>query len=331
VPWTSITFSEDAILGSGSFGVICRGTAKQIDKKGEKEIPVAVKVLKAQSSKVSKSTLILGGSQMSSCYQKLFIREIETLSRIDHPCCARFFSYNIMGGYAYAMELLHISLHDVLSYASRGTPYCYSKPDGTRIEWNDTRRSIVAFGIAAGMCHLHDRKVIHRDLKSLNVMLDDDLFPRITDFGLSKVMEYGPSVVRNITMTGGQGTELYMAPEMFNEASNYTTAVDVYAYGSVFYEIITGDLPWHENGNPCYELREIWKRVLEGQTPPIPNYVNAQHKSLLEACWERDPERRPTFRQMVAFDPMFWEFNDVGTDEFLDYREKMIALLDNAE
>lgn len=110
-------------------------------------------------------------------------------------------------------------------------------------EWCPTKKLIIIYGIASGMAYMHSHKVIHRDLKPQNVLLDEFLNPKISDFGLSKITDF-LSISMNIqSQRGLKGTPIYMAPEiLLNE--NYSTASDVYAFAFVLYELFTLESPY---------------------------------------------------------------------------------------
>lgn len=98
---------------------------------------------------------------------------------------------------------------------------------------------IILIGIALGMDHLHNHAIIHRDLKFHNVLLNDDLTPKICDFGESKSFSN--------ELDNGQceivGTPFFMAPEIIN-GNHYSYPVDVYSFGILVHEILTGKLPF---------------------------------------------------------------------------------------
>jgi serine/threonine-protein kinase CTR1 len=159
-------------------------------------------------------------------------------------------------------------------------------------------------GVASGLEYLHSRSppIFHRDLKSSNVLIDDNGKSKLIDFGLSK------SDITMKTMTletksgkgGLQGTPKYMAPEIFESMDNYTQNSEVYSFGILTWEVLTGRVPW-EGLN---EFNIITKVSLKHERPsPLPEDVDAKLISLLTAMWHRDPNERPTFKVILeAFD-----------------------------
>ena len=152
--------------------------------------------------------------------------------------------------------------------------------------------------IAEGMCYLHHEapiRVIHRDLKSSNILIreaveNDDMRDKtlkITDFGLAK--EY-----HTTTQNSMAGTYPWMSPEVIREG-RHSTASDVWSYGVVVWELLTGETPFKgmDIMAVAYQVG-IGKRTL-----PIPSSCPAEWKDLITACWERDPERRPNFPDIL--------------------------------
>ena len=148
--------------------------------------------------------------------------------------------------------------------------------------------------IAAGMATVHSFNVVHRDLKPENVLCRSPLAAenadlcKITDFGTSRVAEN----VFALTMTKGQGTPLYMAPEMLGGHRHYTKAVDVYSYG------VLGSVVWNDGQQPYAEQRfrsplDLQNAVLAGCRPQLP--ADCPIAPLIRQCWSPNPADRPPF------------------------------------
>jgi serine/threonine protein kinase len=173
------------------------------------------------------------------------------------------------------------SVDTVLRKAKRNEP-----PKG----WNFTRKYITVVGIAAGMQYLHSRDIIHRDLKPANVLLNNNFEPFIADFGFAKLTDQK----RTLAMSMVGGTPLYMAPEI-DDTADYGFAVDVYAFGVLVYEIMTGEEPYKELRGPL----AIHKAVRAGRRPPIPNSLPKDLRQLIERCWAQEPKDRPPFDEII--------------------------------
>ena len=154
----------------------------------------------------------------------------------------------------------------------------------------------ISLDIAYGLKHLHERHIIHRDLKSMNVLLDDKLNAKICDFGLAKVKIQSQSTA---TMGGSAGTILWMAPELFGMRVKNTEKSDVYALGMVLYELLTHKLPFADflEGKKAEYVVPVWLK--DGERPEIPSYGDRIFKDLIEQCWHQDSGTRPTAEQVA--------------------------------
>lgn len=177
-------------------------------------------------------------------------------------------------------------------------------------KWNDTLTLINIYGVASGMAYLHKNHIIHRDMKPENVLLDANFYPRITDFGLSKILDADPN-----HQSMKAGTPQYMAPEIIN-GTNYNTSVDVYAYGVIIYELITKTFAYSN-----LPLMQVINKVTYGYRPTIPEDVPAAYRELIESCWAQNSCDRPSFNDIVEkveSDPAFIT-ETVNRDQFIDY------------
>ena len=154
----------------------------------------------------------------------------------------------------------------------------------------------IATDIAFGLTYLHDRGIIHRDLKSMNVLLDDNLNAKISDFGLAKVKTQSQLIA---TMGGCVGRILWMAPELFGRKAKNTEKSDVYALGMVLYELLTHKLPFQDDlvGKKPEAVIPDWLK--NSERPDIPNYGDRSFKELIEQCWHQDSGTRPTAEQVA--------------------------------
>lgn len=143
----------------------------------------------------------------------------------------------------------------------------------------------IIYEICNAMMYIHKMKIIHRDLKTTNILIDKNKHVKICDFGISKMMN-GTSTT---SFTHGVGTFLYMAPELFQPDSICDKKIDVYAFGVVVYFILTkGKYP-----NNC--------GTGNLDKAKIPKYINKVSMSLIKNCWYHSPEKRPSFRQIIKF------------------------------
>jgi serine/threonine protein kinase len=165
------------------------------------------------------------------------------------------------------------------------------------------------------MAYLHSLNIVHRDLKPANILLDENFFPRIADFGLAKVI----SLENALAMTMNKGTPAYMAPELTDEAfqlEDMFGAIDVFAFGMLLWEMVAEVPPFADKykDNP-YKLT---MDIQEGKRPPIPDQMTAEMAELVKQCWEGVPEDRPVFEDMLN-SPGDFLFAEADENEYGDF------------
>ncbi|KAH0795363.1 TKL family protein kinase [Histomonas meleagridis] len=246
---------EEKQIGSGVSSNVFYGTLKSTKEK------VAIKKFKYK----------LTGSRFRS-----FQREVTTLATTIHDTLLRFIGVTETPPYCIVTEWMPGgNLYNELHKRKKLTP---------------TQLTIVAYDIARGMNFLHKHQIIHRDLKSLNVLLDDKGRAKICDFGSSK--KFGKTEI----MTVNVGTPYWMAPELLSGHQNYDTKVDVYSYGIVLWEILFHKTPY----NGCDHLEVIHSVLDNDARPSFPGiWFPEELEDLINSCWERDPRNRPTFSTIL--------------------------------
>ena len=182
--------------------------------------------------------------------------------------------------------------------------------------WDDTKKLINIYGIACAMKYLHEQSVLHRDLKPDNVLLDEYLYPKITDFGLSRTYNR-ERVSEHITST--LGTPIYVSPEIW-DCNDHSCASDVYAFAFIVYEIITLEKPL-KNFKNLYQIRS--EVLYKHYRPKFDVPIASCYKKLIELCWLQNDFVRPTFNDIVnelKTNPDFITKN-IDFDEFVLYTE----------
>lgn len=146
------------------------------------------------------------------------------------------------------------------------------------------------YDASSGIAYLHERKppIIHQDIKPANILINDDGRYAITDFGIS-----AQSGHRNNDLFEGNscGTVAYMAPERFAEDAQPNAASDVWALGATFYEIITGHVPFGEEGGSA--------QTSDVAVPKIKEKIDKNIKRLIYSCLEYDANKRPTAKDVL--------------------------------
>jgi serine/threonine protein kinase len=219
-----------------------------------------------------------------------FCRELGILMKLRHPHLVLFMGATRTDPTCIVSEL-----------CEGGTLFDCLHKGNAKFSWD--QRHKVCTDVAKGVNFLHcsTPQIVHRDLKSLNVFL---LFPfredcsivhcKVGDFGLSRIR--GDS--RPLGLTGAAGTYQWMAPEVL-EGRYYTEKVDVYSYGILLFEVLSGRVPFHDlDMDPA----QIAVQVAKGLRPEH-NWLRGCPPRLAELaprCWQMDPSSRPSFDEILA-------------------------------
>ena len=169
------------------------------------------------------------------------------------------------------------------------------KPD--TISWNVFL--VIATDVATGLLDLHQNGIVHRDIKSANILLNSSLRAKVADFGLSVTQEEDRELAVGERMVG---THEYEAPEVFAGINN--CPADIYSFGMILYAISARKEPWLEyRGDPV----TITRVVRSGYRPPIPlvtqnnspQQTPVRFSELITSCWSHRPQERPTAEKIV--------------------------------
>lgn len=263
-------------IGEGISGRVVKGKIKSTG------MVVAIKILHLR--------------QLSGADMERFRNEIFAMSTLTHPSLLPFCGYTQEAPYCLATKFMENgSLFNILS-----TNPSFLSP---------TDRTLIAYDVACGMEFLHSRGVIHRDLKSLNILIDENKRGKISDFGFVRMKS-------SVPMTGLVGTSHWMAPEILLSSPNYDEKIDIYSYGIVLWELLTSEKPY-ANENPATLPLKVIEHNLR---PTIPEGTPIKMKTLIERCWSLSPEQRPSFHDIINYftDP---EYHFPGSERFVLLRE----------
>ncbi|KAE8256076.1 hypothetical protein A4X13_0g2823 [Tilletia indica] len=208
--------------------------------------------------------------------------EIQTLKDLDHP--------HIVSYLGFEATKTHLSIF--LEYVPGGSVGSCIRKYG---KFDEPVVSFFLHQILEGLAYLHDKGILHRDLKADNILVDWDGICKISDFGTVRKTD---DIYNNQEMSL-QGTIFWMAPEVINLTSDgYSAKVDIWSLGCVVLEMLAGRRPWSEQEAVQAMLRIGSKK----QTPPIPSDVkpSKQAQHFLDNTFEIDPTIRPTAIKLLT-------------------------------
>ncbi|KAL5212264.1 hypothetical protein ABZP36_023111 [Zizania latifolia] len=246
-------------FAQGAFGKLYRGTYNGED--------VAIKLLEKPEN----------DQERAQALEQQFVQEVMMLSRLRHPNIVRF-----IGACRKSIVWCIIT-----EYAKGGSVRQFL---ARRQNKSVPLRLAVkqALDIARGMAYVHALGFIHRDLKSDNLLIAADKSIKIADFGVARIE------VKTEGMTPETGTYRWMAPEMIQHRP-YDHKVDVYSFGIVLWELITGMLPFTN----MTAVQAAFAVVNKGARPVIPQDCLPALSHIMTLCWDANPEVRPAFTDIV--------------------------------
>ncbi|XP_062074975.1 probable serine/threonine-protein kinase At1g01540 [Humulus lupulus] len=265
-------FARENVIGNGDYGTVYCGVLFDNTR-------VAVKKLLT-----------------NSCHLEEFIAQVEAIGHVRHK--------NLVKLLGYCLEGVHRIL--VYEYVDNNNlqHWLHQCPQQIRLSWS-MRMNIIQ-GIAKGLAYLHEgieQKILHRSLKSSNIMLDHQFNPKITDFSLANL--FGPRWGYSIMESLG-----YLAPEYDDVSSpiTFTEKHDVYSFGILIMEIITGRLPIDHHESHPYLVEwlksmvamERTGDVLDPSLPELPCSIELKRILLIALrCVDLDEDHRPNMGDVI--------------------------------
>ncbi|RHZ79135.1 hypothetical protein Glove_151g121 [Diversispora epigaea] len=190
----------------------------------------------------------------------------------------------------------------VLEYAEKGNLREYLKINFNNINWKN--KLLDLYTISLRMKRIHELDIVHRNFHPGNILLSDFNDPMISGYGLSKLIEANP---HNPEKKNIVGVLPYIAPEVLNGDEEYTKAADVYSFGIVAYEIVTGIPPYPDIPHDL----DLAMKIRNGLRPKIPFHTPKLVTRTIMRCWDARVTHRPTFEELVK---ELWKY-------FIDYRD----------
>ena len=216
-------------------------------------------------------------------------KELMLLSTLRHPNIAEFVGGSIKNGITYAFNCApNSTLGNLLRQGKGASPLEYTK---------------IAYGIAKGMCYLHQNKILHGNLNPNSIILQKKFQPQIWNFGFSS---NSPNLIN-------------MPPEYMKKGI-YSYESDVYQYGLLLWEIGMKKRPFAMSNFENLKIDLVQKHV----RPLLDDTFTPEMKKLIEDCWSQDPDERPTFAQILKrFEKGTIYFSNSNLERIEKYFNKM--------
>src|SRR5436190_9585390 len=256
-------------IGRGGQGVVYRARQKSLNR------TVALKVIGL-------------GHWATEAHLKRFRREAESAASLDHPCIVPIYEVGERDGSCYfSMKFVEGGQLDEL----------------VKREPMPIRRAVELIAKVARTVHYaHGHRILHRDIKPGNILLDQKGEPHLTDFGLARLVETESTVTRTLEVLG---TPSYMAPEQaVGNNAQVTSATDVYGLGAVLYKLLTGHPPFA--GGTTYETIRLVLDTEPRQPRLWSPKVDRDLSTICLKCLEKDPKRRYASALALAEDLERW-------------------------
>uniref|UniRef100_A0A3B4TEQ0 receptor protein-tyrosine kinase n=1 Tax=Seriola dumerili TaxID=41447 RepID=A0A3B4TEQ0_SERDU len=255
--------TKQKVIGAGEFGEVYRGILRV---PGRKEVAVAIKTLKPGYTEKQRQDFLSEASIMGQFSHQNIIRLEGVVTKFKHAMI-------------------------VTEYMENGALDRYLRDhDG---EFSSFQLVGMLRGIAAGMKYLSDMSYVHRDLAARNILVNNTLECKVSDFGLSRVLEDDPE--GTYTTSGGKIPIRWTAPEAI-AYRKFTSASDVWSFGIVMWEVMAfGERPYWDMSN-----HEVMKAINEAFRLPAPMDCPSAVYQLMLQCWLQDRSKRPRFGDIVS-------------------------------
>lgn len=271
-----------SVIAHGTYGTVYRGTYDGQD--------VAVKVLDWGEDGIATAA-------ETTALRASFRQEVAVWQKLDHPNVTKFIGASM--GTVNLKIPSNTSPDAINSLPTRACSVVVEYlPGGTLKKYliRNWQKKLafkvviqLALDLARGLSYLHSKKIVHRDVKSENMLLDSHRALKIADFGVARVEAQNPR-----DMTGETGTLGYMAPEVL-DGKPYNRKCDVYSFGICFWEIYCCDMPY-----PDLSFAEVSSAVVkQNLRPEIPRCCPSSVANIMRRCWDANPEKRPEMDEVV--------------------------------
>ncbi|URE16944.1 Mitogen-activated protein kinase kinase kinase [Musa troglodytarum] len=250
------SWMQGLLLGSGSYGKVYEGIS-------DDGVFFAVKEV----------SLLDQGINAPQCILQLE-QEVALLSQFEHENIVQYY------GTDKESSKLFIFL-ELVTQGSLASLY-------QKYHLRDTQVSAYTWQILHGLNYLHERNVVHRDIKCANILVHANGSVKLADFGLAK------EITKFDMLKSCKGSVYWMAPEVVNPKKTYGPACDIWSLGCTVLEMLTRQIPY-----PSLEWTQALFKIGRGEQPPIPNYLSRDARDFISQCVKANPDDRPSASQLL--------------------------------
>jgi hypothetical protein len=255
----------EAPLGEGGMGAVYR-----VHSALSRRVVAALKVMKPTAEPDARAR---------------FVREAEALAALRHPAIVRVMGFSEDPERDLLYIVMELAVGETLRARMARGPMTLAETLATFVP------------LAQGLDHAHSLGIFHRDLKPSNVILSRDGTPLLVDFGIAAALE-----AESLTTTGQLGTLAYLPPEIFRGARTEPAAIDIYAFGILIHEALTGERPFAiEPGlTPAAASAAVGVKKLQATAIELPAQAPERLRELVRRATDPNPKGRPSMREMRA-------------------------------
>ncbi|KAF7015979.1 hypothetical protein CFC21_029683 [Triticum aestivum] len=262
MPSVSCQWQKGKLLGSGTFGCVYEATNRNTG-----------------ALCAMKEVNIIPDDAKSAESLNQLEQEIKFLSQFKHENIVQY----------YGSDTIEDRFYIYLEYVHPGSINKYVKQHYGAITESVVRN--FTRHILRGLAFLHGQKIMHRDIKGANLLVDINGVVKLADFGMAKHLS---TAAPNLSL---KGTPYWMAPEMVQATLakdvGYDLAVDIWSLGCTIIEMFDGKPPWSDLEGPAAMFKVLHK------DPPIPENLSLEGKDFLQCCFKRNPAERPTASELL--------------------------------
>lgn len=271
------------LIAQGTYGSVYRGTYDNQD--------VAVKLLDWGEDGMATTA-------ETAALRSSFQQEVAVWQKLDHPNVTKFVGAS-MGTSNLKIPSKNPSVDGNATVPARACCVVVEYLPGGNLKQyliRNRRKKLalkiviqLALDLSRGLSYLHSKKIVHRDVKTENMLLDSQRTLKIADFGVARVEAQNPR-----DMTGETGTLGYMAPEVL-QGKPYNRRCDVYSFGISLWEIYCCDMPY-----PDLSFADVSSAVVrQNLRPEIPRCCPSSLANIMRKCWDANAEKRPEMGEVV--------------------------------